>query len=430
VLKLITLVAGRVRGALARRWGGSLFRRRTFRLLWIGETTSQFGSAVTTVALPLLAVESLHAGAFEVALLTAATWLPWLLIGLLAGAWVDRWPKRRLMLACDIVSMLVLASAPVADWCGVLTIGQLLAVAVLAGVSSVFFTSAYYAYLPVLVDGHDLVEANAKLQGSQAAAQIGGPGLAGGIAALAGVAAALLADAVSFAVSAACLRFIGADEPDTQPSGERRGVRTEVAEGVRFLLGDRYLRPVAIAAALGNLFLTGVESLLVFFLVRVVGVSAGVAGALMGAVGVGGLIGALCARRLADKLGTGRAVLCCYVVGLPFMLLVPLTGTGVGLALFAGYGVTGAGIVAGNIIYDGFVQRYSPPEVMGRIAASGSTIAYSCMPVGAVLAGALGSFVGVRAALWIMSAGLVATGALLVFSPYRRLRELPTSFEG
>jgi len=144
-------VTARVRGALARRWSGGLFRRRTFRLLWIGETTSQLGSAVTTVALPLLAAESLHASAFEVALLTAATWLPWLLIGLLAGAWVDRLPKRPLMLACDIVSIVLLASVPIADWCGVLTIGQLLVVALLAGVSTVFFTSAYYAYLPALV---------------------------------------------------------------------------------------------------------------------------------------------------------------------------------------------------------------------------------------------------------------------------------------
>lgn len=419
----------RGRESFARRWQASLFRRRDFRLLWVGETTSQFGSAVTWVALPLIAVQSLHAGPFEVALLTAATWLPWLFIGFVAGAWVDRLPKRPLMLLCDVVSMLLLASVPVADWCGVLTIGQLLAVALLAGVSTVFFTSAYQAYLPALVEGDDLVAANAKLQGSASAAQIGGPGIAGGIAAIAGVASGLLADAVTFAVSAACLRSIGSREPEVRSPTER-DLRREVVEGLRFLFTDPYLRPVALAAALGNLCLTGMDSLLIYFLVRTVGVNSGVAGALMASVGVGGVLGALCARRLAGRLGTARAVLCCYVVGLPFMLLVPLTRSGIGLVFFAGYAVMAVGMVAGNVVYDGFVQRYTPPEMMGRIAASVSTLSYCCMPVGAVLAGGLGSLAGVRVALWVMAAGLVATGGLLVCSPYRRLRDLPTTYRG
>lgn len=424
------MLAKRARELFARRWQHGLFRRRDFRLLWAGETTSEFGSAVTWVALPLIAVQSLHAGPFEVALLTAATWLPWLVIGLVAGAWVDRLPKRPVMLLCDVVSMLLLASVPVADWCGVLTFWQLLAVALLAGVSTVFFTSAYQAYLPALVESDDLVEANAKLQGSRSAAQIGGPGIAGGIAALAGVASGLLADAVTFAVSALCLRSIGSREPEVQAPVERHGLRREVMDGLRFLLTDPYLRPASLAAAAGNLCLTGMDSLLVYFLVKTVGVGSGVAGALMASIGVGGVLGALCARRLADRLGTARAVLCCYVVGLPFMLLVPLTHSGLGLVLFAGYAVTSVGVVAGNVVYDGFVQRYTPPEMMGRIAASGSTIAFSCMPVGAVLAGALASLVGVRGALWIMSAALVATGGFLVCSPYRRLRDLPTIYDG
>lgn len=423
-------MARRWREAQARRWQGSLLRRRDFRLLWIGETTSQFGSAVTWVALPLIAVQALHAGPFEVSLLTAASWLPWLVIGLVAGAWVDRLPRRPVMLLCDAVSMLLLASVPVADWCGVLTIWQLLAVALLAGVCTVFFTSAYLAYLPALVEGDDLVEANAKLQGSQAAAQIGGPGLAGGIAALAGVATGLLADAASFAVSALCLRSIDAREPAPQAPAGEHDLRKEVVEGLRFLFGDALLRPVALASALGNLCLTGMESLLVYFLVKVVGLGSGAAGGLMALGGVGGVLGALCARRLADRFGTARAVFCCYLVALPFMLLVPLTRSGFGLILFAGYAITMAGAVAGNVVYDGFVQRYTPPEMMGRIAASGSTVAYCCMPLGAVLAGGLGSLAGVRVALWIMAVGLVATGGFLVCSPYRNLRDLPTAGAG
>jgi hypothetical protein len=112
------------------------------------------------------------------------------------------------------------------------------------------------------------------------------------------------------------------------------------------------------------------------------------------------------------------------------MLLVPLTRPGIGLVLFAGYGVMAVGMVAGNVVYDGFVQRYTPPEMMGRIAASVSTVAYCCMPLGAVLAGGLGSLAGVRVALWVMAAGLVATGGFLLYSPYRRLRDLPTTHGG
>ena len=311
-----------------------------------------------------------------------------------------------------------------------LTIGQLLAVALLAGVSAVFFTSAYLAYLPAMVEAEDLVEANAKLQGSQSAGQIGGPALAGGIAALAGVVTGLLADAVSFAVSALCLRSIGAREPAPQTPAEESGLRKEVAEGLRFLLGDPLLRPVALAAAVGNLCLTGMESLLVYFLVKTVGLGSGGAGALMALGGVGGLLGALCARRLADRIGTARAVFCCYLVALPFMLLVPLTRPGFGLILFAGYAVTMAGAVAGNVVYDGFVQRYTPPKMMGRIAASSNTMAYCGMPLGAVVAGGLGSLIGVRFALWILAAALVATGAFLLFSPYRHLRDLPIAPAG
>ncbi len=188
------------------------------------------------------------------------------------------------------------------------------------------------------------------------------------------------------------------------------------------------MRPVALAAAVGNLCLTGMESLLVYFLIKIVGLGSGGAGAMMALGGVGGVVGALCARRLASRFGTARAVFCCYLVALPFMLLVPLTRSGFGLILFAGYAVTMAGAVAGNVVYDGFVQRYTPPEMMGqhrrersghdRLLLHGHS---------AVLAGALGSLAGVRIALWIMAASLVATGGFLVFSPYRHLRDLPTA---
>jgi MFS family permease len=158
----------------SRRFAG-LLRERDFRLFWFGQTTSRFGSTMTTVALPLVAVTVLNASILHIALLQAATWIPWLLIGLPAGAWIDRLPRRPVMLVCDIASLLLFLSIPVAAWQHVLTMGQLLGVALGAGVAAVFFEAAYQVYLPSLVPAGQLAEGNAKLQGSEAAAQVAGP---------------------------------------------------------------------------------------------------------------------------------------------------------------------------------------------------------------------------------------------------------------
>ncbi|WP_308206889.1 MFS transporter [Actinoallomurus rhizosphaericola] len=158
---------------------GGLLRTRNFALLWIGESTSAVGSAVTTVALPLVAVSTLHSGPAMVSLLTAATWLPWLLIGLPAGVWVDRWPRRRTLLIADLVSAVALVIIPIAAWTHVLTMTMVLVGALLAGTAGVFFNVAFNAFLPHLVSADDLLEGNARLQTSASVALIVGPGLAG-----------------------------------------------------------------------------------------------------------------------------------------------------------------------------------------------------------------------------------------------------------
>src|SRR5580693_8683873 len=160
--------------AASRKPVGGLLRTRNFGLFWVGESVSGLGSAITTVALPLVAVSTLHASTGMVALLTAANWLPWLLFGLPAGTWVDRWPRRRTLLAADLVSAAVLAAVPVAAWAGVLDIAMLLAAALLAGTSSVFFTLAFNAWLPHLLTPADRLEGNARLQTSAQAAQVAG----------------------------------------------------------------------------------------------------------------------------------------------------------------------------------------------------------------------------------------------------------------
>jgi MFS family permease len=197
------------------RFGG-LLRERSFRLLWTGETVSGLGSAMAAVGVPLLAVSELHAGTFAVAALTAATYFPWLVVGLPAGAWVDRLPLRRLMIACDLLAAVTYGSVPLAAWAGVLSVGQLIVVGTVAGAAGTFFGAAYQAYLPVLVKKQDLMEGNAKLQGSGSAASISGAALAGLAAEAVGYAAALLFNAASFLVSRHACSRSGPSRPHSQ----------------------------------------------------------------------------------------------------------------------------------------------------------------------------------------------------------------------
>lgn len=404
---------------------GGLWRRRGFRLLWSGETVSQFGNAVAVVGLPLVAIDTLKAGAFAVALLNAVAWLPWVVVGLLAGAWTDRLKKRPLMLACDVAAALLFGGVPLAASAHVLTIGLLLAAAFLAGVANVFFTTAYQAYVPVVAGPGDLTEANAKLQASKSAAQVGGPGLGGAVAQLLGAPVGLLLDAASFLVSAVCLLLIKEREPVREEAQEKTRLHQEIAEGIRFLAADPFLRPLTMYAALVNIPLGGIDALLLLFLVRTVGVSPGAAGAIMALVGAGCLVGALFARRVARVVGTARAVLLWTTLSAPFGLIVPLATRGPGVLLVSGYAVSSAGVIAFNVLNATFRQSYCPAGMLGRVAATTYTLCLGCIPVGALLAGSLAAAYGTRLALWIMAGALAAAGALLLFSALRGVRDFP-----
>ncbi|WP_410618319.1 MFS transporter [Amycolatopsis sp. cmx-8-4] len=404
-----------------------LWGNRGFRLLWTGETTSMLGSMVASTALPLVAVITLGASTFQVALLTAVAWLPWLLIGLPAGAWVDRLPKRPVMLACNTVSMAVFGSVPLAAVLGVLTMPYLLVAALLGGVAKVFFTLAYRAYLPALVSAGELLEANSKLQGSESATQVGGPGLAGLLAQAFGPVSGVLADAVSFGVSVLCVRAIRVRE--TVVPVERTPLHSQIAEGLRFVAGDRYLRSLMVFGAVSNLALTGYSSIQIVFLSRTLGAGPGLVGLVLALAGLGGVLGAALAGRLGARFGTARAFLLCEVAAAPMMVFGPLSGPGWRLSLFV-VGVFGvcAGVVASNVLTTTFRQGYCPPELFGRITSSASLAAYGTIPLAGVLGGVLGEVIGVRETLWVASVVLVA--ALPILAPFRKLRDFPVTAAG
>ena len=403
------------------RWGG-LLRQRNFRLFWTGESISEVGNSVTVVVLPLVAIETLHATTFVVTLLTAMVWLPWVVIGVPAGAWVDRLPPRPVMLACDAASVAVYASVPVAAWLGALTVAQLVAVALLAGAASVFFNSAYQVLLPGVVDEADLPEANAKLLGSREVAQIGGPGLGGLLAQVAGPVTGMLADSATFAVSFCCLAAMSPPW-DRRPPGQSAG---GMLAGLRFAWRDPYLRAMMAFSCLGNLALTGVDALLVVFLARTIGLSPAVTGLVMASMGAGGVLGAVIARPLGRWLGTARAMLIAIPGGMCLALLLPLADRGPRL-VFAVTAMlcSGAVVVIANVIIDSFIQVYVPAGILGRVASATRAVVFAMMPAGALLAGILATALGVRDALWILTGLIAASGLAFLLTPMRRMRDLP-----
>jgi MFS family permease len=410
--------------ATSQRRGGLLLHP-DFRRLWVGQSVSDVGTSVSYVVVPLVAVVYLHATAFEVGVLSALEWLPWLLIGLPAGVWVDRSRSRPLLIWCDVVRLALIGSLPLAAAFDALTIGQLFGVALGTGLATVLFQVAYQSYLPALIARTDLAEGNAKLQGSQAVANVIGPGIGGLLVQLFRAPFALIADAASYLVSVLALLRIEAREPEPVAL-EQRSVRTEIAEGARYVRADPLLRVLTISPAIGNCFFIGYEAIVVVFLVRSVHVEAGTVGVLLALVGFGAVIGAAIARPVSRRIGTSRALWVGMAVTSPFSLLIPLTSRGWGLAFFVvGNVVLLIGVLIYNVTVSAFRQAYVPSQLLGRVVATMRFVLFGTMPLGALLGGTLASLLGARTAVWLLIIGNLIPIFVLYFSPLRTMRDLP-----
>ncbi|MDX6496517.1 MAG: hypothetical protein QOE17_2503, partial [Gaiellales bacterium] len=302
-----------------------LRRHADFVRLWMGETISSFGSQVTQLALPLAAVLTLSAGPLEMGLLTAAGLAPYLVVALPAGAWIDRLrARRRLMVLADLGRAALLASVPLAFAADVLTIAQLYVVALATGTLTVLFNTAFTTVLPGLVPEHQLADANGRLQTSAAAAQVAGPGIAGLLVQALSAPAAIVIDAVSFVLSAVAIGSMGAGDEATEPAAERRPLRAEVGEGLRFVAGDARLRAIVGSAATLNLFGVLILSILILYARRDLHLAPGAIGLIFAAGGVGALIGALSAPWLSRALGQGRSIFAATVWFSVHLLVVPI----------------------------------------------------------------------------------------------------------
>jgi predicted MFS family arabinose efflux permease len=331
------------------------------------------------------------------------------------------------MIVCNAVQAGSLISVPVAWYMGALTLGQLFVVAALIGSATVFFTTAYHAYLPMLVGRRDLMEGNAKMQGSESAMQMVGPSAGGLIAQGFGAATGVVMNVAAYCASLVCLSFIRQQTQEGAHMRPRSGLRAEMGEGLRFVLQDSYFKPIVLYGAMANMALDGYQSIYVAFLIRTVGLNAATVGVLIAAGGVGGILGAMVVRPLVRRFGTARGLLIGKFTATPFGLLMPMTGSHFAiLFFFVGLLAVDGSLVAGNVTMDSFRQAYCPPHMLGRVVATTTFIKYSTIPVGALLGGFLGEVVGLRATMWIMTSALVCFTAILLMGPIRKVRDFPS----
>jgi MFS family permease len=409
---------------VVRRRGG-LWHHLDFRRLWIGETVSQFGTFISQLALPLVAILVVHATTFEVGLLATFEMLAFLVVGLPAGAWVDRMRYRWVLIVNDLVRAAALGSIPLAELLGVLTIGQLYVVALVTGVSTVFFDVAYQSYLPQLVDRDALVEGNSKLQASESVSQIAGPAIGGLLIQWLSAPYAVLVDALSFLWSASWVAAIRTRPPKPERKPDRHLGR-EILEGLRFVIGNRLLRPIAMCTGSANLFSNIAFPVYYILLARQLHLSAGVIGLFTSVAAVGGLIGSLVAARVATRLGQGPTIWISALLCAPPAFVTPFVHRNWTLVLLAlAQLFMWAAMVVYNITQVSFRQGLCPPELLGRMNATMRFLVWGTIPLGAFLGGVLGSTIGVRETLLVAAIGGCVAFLPVFLSPLRRMRELP-----
>ncbi len=413
-----------------RAWpAGGLWRHADFLKLWSAETVSQLGTQVSNLALPLAAILVLDASAFEVALLGAMQFVPFMLFTLPAGVWVDRLLRKPILVISDVVRGALLATIPLAYAFDQLTIWQLYVVGFGVGVGTVFFDVSYQSYLPSLVKREQLIEGNSKLEISRSGALIAGPGLAGVLVGAITAPFAILVDALSFLASAGFLVRIRTAEVRPVPTAKPHLGR-ELWEGLRYLLHHRYWRPFAICTATSNFFGQVAFSIFLVYAVRVLDLSPEIIGLSLIPVGIGGVGGAVLAGRISSRLGVGPTVIGAAVLFGPAALLIPLAPTSFPLPFLAlSFALLGFAGIVYNITGISLVQTLTPERLLGRLNASRRFIVWGTIPLGALVGGVLATTIGLRPTLWVGAAGSCLCFLPILFSPLRSLHGMPTEQE-
>lgn len=419
-----------LRSKLSRRLPKTgLWGNPSFLNLWTAESISQVGAQISPVAIPLLAALTLHATPFQMGLLAAASGFPVLLIGLIAGTWVDRLRRKPIMLAMDIGRAAVLLVIPAAALLDFLSMPVLLVVSLLTGAQSVIFNAAYVSILPSLVERRDLPDANSKLYASVSLAQVIGPATAGVLVSWITAPMVIVLNAITYLGSAEFIRRIGPEERSDTDMPERQSFLREAREGLGALFGSPVLRAISLSSATINLAGWMFLAVYILYMTDDLGLSPGGVGLVFASGGVGALIGSVIAPRLASRWGTGPTIVWSAVLFGVFGLTVPLAilipEAALPLVVFAEL-MQWLTLVVFNILAVSLRQTLTPGRLLGRVAASSQVLSQGMMPIGSLLGGIVGSLFGVQAALLAGVAGMFVAAAWVIASPVRHIRQLDT----
>ena len=413
---------------------GKLWHSPDFLKLWIGETVSLLGSEVTTLALPLTAIVLLKATPLQMGLLSAAGSVPFLLVTLFAGVWIDHKRRRPTLIIANIGRAILLGLVPLLAFLGYLRIEYLFIIALLTGILTVFFQLAYEAYLPRLVEQDQLVEGNSKLSLSSSLAELGGPGLAGILVQAITAPFAILVDAFSFLFSALNLLIIHKPEPSFPSSQEKIHIFREMSEGIHLTVKNSYLRAFAGEAATYNLFWEVIQVVLVLFAVRQLHLSSLLIGLIFAVGSVGSLFSALVTERLARKFGVGKTMIAAQMLGDIATLFIPLTAilgsqTGAITCMILAFFLRGAGNTMCNVHVNSVRQTITPDAFRGRTNAVYRLLVSGVVAIGALLGGVLGQQLGLQLTLLVGALGVSSSWLWLLCSSLRRLHQLPSGAE-
>jgi MFS family permease len=400
-----------------------------FSKLWTALSVSLLGSEITTLALPLIAAITLGASPLQMGILAGAGQAPFLLFSLPAGAWVDRWPRRPVLIACDVGSALLLLSIPLVAMFGGPPYVQLCAVAFGIGTFTVLSEVAHYAYVPTLVDRSELAHFNSRLQISHSASQAGGPGLAGILIQLLSAPVAVLADALSFLFSAALLRSMRKHEPPLARGQGPMHLVQDVREGLQMLFGNGLLRPLIAILAPTSFFEAGVLALYVLYATRELHLTPLLIGVIFTAGGLGAIPGAIVAERSGSRFGVGPTIIGGYALAGLAALAIPIVAgptTLIVAILLIAKAFGGLTDTSANVQQWTLRQSVTPDRLQGRVTAGHRFTVYGASAIGALVAGILGSAIGVRTTLFALAAGMLIWPLFGLMTPIRRLRRHPT----
>jgi MFS family permease len=410
-----------------------LRRSRSFLAFWTGQGISQLGVQLGQLALPVLAVNLLGAGELDLGVLNAAAMAAFLVVGLPAGAWVDRWFKRRTMIRADLVRMAAMGAVPLLWWAGILQMWHLYVVAAIVGVATVFFDVAYQSYIPLLVHRSQVAEANGRLEGTAQVARLGGPALGGFLLTLLSAPLLFAAEACGYLASALFLTRVHDDEkPVQRQQGSSLGA--EIREGASFVAHHPLIRLIVASTAVGNLFSSISYVLMPLVILRELGLGPAGFGVMLSIGSVGGILGALAAPRLAAWIGEGPLLPLGLMLGSAAVVLFPLAlaaGPGpvaLGLLSVGEFGMS-FGVIVYNVMQVTMRQRVCPPRLLGRMNASIRCVVWGVMPIGSLLGGLLGERVGLVPTLWIGIIGGSAAILPVALGPFLRMRTLPDVVE-